>query len=179
MTNIRFAITGLAGALVFAAAPPVAAKNASPGPAETTPAPGMTVKDTTGGIVGTVTKVSNGLVTVKTDKHEAILPVSSFTPHQGALLFGMTQAQLDADVEKQDAAAAAMFKEGARVRGTGGVDAGTITALDANSVTLKLSAGTLVRVPRTGIAAASDGLVVGMTAEQLEAAARPSPANNK
>jgi preprotein translocase subunit YajC len=179
MNNVRSAFTALAGVLCFVGGQPAGAQTASTPSSTMKPAPGMMVKDTAGGIVGTVTKVGNGLVTVKTDKHEAILPISSFTPNKGALLFAMTQAQLDADVEKQDAAAAAMFKEGARVRGTGGVDAGTITALDADSVTLKLASGTSVRVPRSGIAAAADGLVVGMTAEQLEAAARPSPAKNK
>ena len=49
---------------------------------------GMTVKDTSGGVVGTVTKVEPGFVVVKTDKHEVRLPATSFTPHEGALLFG-------------------------------------------------------------------------------------------
>jgi preprotein translocase subunit YajC len=174
MNKFQSSFATFAVCLVVAAAQPAIAQSGAAPAGAIAPAPGMIVKDTSGGIVGTVSKVGDGLVTVKTDKHVAVLPVTSFTPHEGALLFAMTQAELNADVDKHDAEVAAIFKEGAPVRGTGGVDAGTITALDADTVTLKLASGTLVRVPRSGIAAAADGLVVGMTAKQLEAAAGPA-----
>ena len=135
---------------------------------------GMTVKDAAGGIVGTVTKVGDGFIAVKTDKHEANLPTASFTAQGGALLFGETQAQLNAEIEKQDAATAALFKVGTKVSGSAGADAGTISALDSSSVTLKLPSGKVVRVPRSGIAASGDALVVGLTAAELEAAAVPA-----
>ena len=138
------------------------------------PAAGMAVKDAAGAAVGTVTSVSDGFVVVKTDKHEVKLPAASFTPANGALLYGMTQAQLNADIEQQIAAAQAQFKTGATVRGSGGEDVGTITALDADSVTLKLVSGKSVRVPRNGIAPAENGLAIGMTAAQLDAAAGPA-----
>ena len=54
--------------------------------------PGMQVVDTNGGAVGVVTAIKGDLVTVKTDKHEVALPKTSFTVHEGKLLFGMTQA---------------------------------------------------------------------------------------
>jgi preprotein translocase subunit YajC len=174
MNKLQSPFTVLAASLAAFATQPAVAQSITSPPATSAPAPGMMVKDTAGAMVGTVIKVGDGLVTVKTDKHVAVLPVSSFTPHEGALLFAMTQAELNADVEKHDEEVAAMFKEGAAVRGTGGVDAGTIIALNADTVTLKLASGTLVRVPRSGIAAGADGLVVGMTAQQLEAAAGPS-----
>ena len=88
----------------------------------------------------------------------------------------MTQAQLNAEFEKSAMASAAMIKEGASVKGSGGADAGTITAMDAKTVTLKLPSGKAVRVPRSGIAAGTDGLIVGMTAADLDAAAGPAPA---
>jgi preprotein translocase subunit YajC len=46
---------------------------------------------------------------------------------------------------------------------------GTIDAVDSESVTIKLQSGSLIRVPRSGVAAGGDGVVVGLTAEELEA----------
>ena len=37
---------------------------------------------------------------IKTDKHEALLPKASFTVDGGKLLFAMTQAQLNAEIEE-------------------------------------------------------------------------------
>jgi preprotein translocase subunit YajC len=186
MTNVRNGLMALSGALVLGVSQPGFAQTATTPPAATpsstttaaaaAPVAGMTVKDTAGGIVGTVTAVTDGFVTVKTDKHEVRLPVASFTPADGSLLYAMTQAQLNAEVEKSATASAAMIKEGASVKGSGGADAGTITALDAKTVTLKLPSGKAVRVPRSGIAAGADGLIVGMTAADLDAAAGPAPA---
>lgn len=137
---------------------------------------GMTVKDTAGGTVGTVARVETGFVIVKTDKHEVRLPANSFTPHEGALLFGMTQAQLNAEVEKSLAAAAAKIAPGASVTGTAGAAVGTITAVDDQTVTIRLASGNLVRVPRSGVAPGPNGVVVGATAADLEAAAKPAAA---
>ena len=142
--------------------------------ATATPTVGMMVKDAAGGMVGTVTAVSDGFVTVKTDKHEAKLPAASFAPSNGALVYGMTQAQLDTQIETQTAAAAAQFKAGAMVKGSDGAQVATVTAVDADTVTLKLTSGKSVRVPRNGLAGSADGLVIGMTAAQLDAAAGPA-----
>ena len=49
---------------------------------------GMAVKDTSGADVGTVTKVDGGNLMVKTDRHEVLLPATSFTPSNGTLLSG-------------------------------------------------------------------------------------------
>jgi preprotein translocase subunit YajC len=133
---------------------------------------GMVVNDTKGGSVGSVARVDGQFVVVKTDKHEVRLPATSFTPHEGALLFGMTRDQLNADVEKSLAAAAAKIAPGATVTGTAGGAVGTITAVDDQTVTIKLASGNLVRVPRTGVAAGPNGVVVGATAADLEAAAK-------
>ena len=137
---------------------------------------GMTVKDTAGGEVGTVTKVEPGFIVVKTDKHEVRLPSTSFTPHEGALLFGMTRDQLNAETEKALAAAAAKIAPGAAVSDSAGVAVGTLTAVDAGFVTVKLTSGAEVRVPRAGVAPGPNGVVVGTTAAQLQAAASAAPA---
>jgi preprotein translocase subunit YajC len=153
---------------------------ASPATAQTAAAPataaspaasvGMTVKDPAGGTVGTVTAVESGFVTVKTDKHVAKLPSASFRAEAGGLVYGATQAQLNSDIETQLAAAQAQFKTGATVRGAAGTEVGTVTALDADYITLKLTSGKSVRLPRNAVAPGTDGLVLGMTAAQLEAA---------
>jgi len=96
-------------------------------------AAGQQVVDTSGAAVGTVVRVDGGNVIVKTDKHEVALPKTSFTPNEGKLLFGMTQAQLNAEVEKNLAAAAALIAPGATVKGSAGAVVGTIDSVDAES----------------------------------------------
>jgi preprotein translocase subunit YajC len=152
------------------AQPPAAA----PAPAAAAMAVGMTVKDTAGGVVGTVTKVEPGFVVVKTDKHEVRLPAASFTPHEGALLFAMTRDQLNAETERALAAASAKIAAGAAVSDASGGAVGTITAVDAQWVTVKLVSGTEIRLPRTAVSAGPNGALVGNTAAQLEAAAKAS-----
>jgi preprotein translocase subunit YajC len=154
---------------VPAAAQPPAAQAPAAGAAATV---GMAVKDTSGGDVGTVTRVEPGFVVVKTDKHEVRLPAASFTPHEGALLFAMTRDQLNAETERALAAAAAKIAPGAAVSDTSGGAVGTITAVDPQWVTVKLASGSQVRLPRAAVAAGANGVVVGTTAAQLEAAAR-------
>lgn len=158
---------------VAAAGPAVAQTATATAPAAASPSAtvGMTVKDPAGGTVGTVTDVSEGFVTVKTDKHQAKLPAASFRATAGALLYGSTQAQLNSDIEAQLAAGEAQFKTGATVTGAGGANVGTVTAVDAESVTMKLASGKSVRLPRTGVAPSANGLVLGMTAAELDAAA--------
>ena len=130
---------------------------------------GQQVVDTTGAAVATVVRVDGDNVIVKTDKHEVALPKTSFTPNEGKLLFGMTQAQLNAEVEKSLAAASAAVAPGATVKGTGGAVLGTIDSVDTEFVTLKLQSGELVRVPRSGVSGQANGeVVVGLTAEQLK-----------
>jgi preprotein translocase subunit YajC len=154
-------------AALSAAAPPAWAQTA-----QTSIAAGAQVKDSNGGQVGTVTKVDGQFVILKTDKHEVRLPLSSFTAHEGAFLFGMTRDQLNAEVEKTKAQASANLVAGATVRGSQGGTVGTIEAIDDQFVTVKLTSGKLVRLPRAAIAASADGGVIGMTVAELEAAAQ-------
>jgi preprotein translocase subunit YajC len=134
-------------------------------------AAGAAIKDGQGGDVGTVARVDGDFYVVKTDKHEVRLPKTSFTAANGALLFGMTREQLNAAVDQQVAAAQAAVTVGAAVSGSGGTPVGTVSAVDAQYVTLKLKAGGSVRLPRSGVAPGANGLVVGATAAELEAAA--------
>lgn len=152
------------------AAPPLTAQAPV---ADATKWVGMKVLDPNGGEVGAVQSVNDGIVVVKTNRLDASLPVTSFTFQNGKLYFGMTQQQLNAEIEKTVAAEkealASALDVGATVKGSGGNPVGTIASADAEYITIKLLSGKSVRIPRTGIAATGQGAIIGMTAEALEA----------
>jgi preprotein translocase subunit YajC len=160
-------IVGTITAVALAAATPLAPAAAQAPPGITA---GMQITDASGGAVGTVVAVQGDNVQVKTDKHQVLLPKGSFTASGGKLLFGMTQAQLNAEIEKSAAAADAAIAAGATVKGTGGATIGTVDSVAADTVTIKLESGKLVQIPRSGVRGSPDGsVVIGLTAEQLEA----------
>lgn len=165
-------VTGLSVALFAtgAAVQPALAQ------AQASMAAGAQVKDTAGGDVGTVTQVDGQFVILKTDRHEVRLPVSSFTAHQGHFIMAMTRDQLNAEVDKTKAAASAKLVAGASVAGSQGGNVGTIDAIDDQYVTVKLTSGKLVRLPRNAIAPGPNGGVIGMTVAELEAAAAQATA---
>jgi preprotein translocase subunit YajC len=129
---------------------------------------GTVVKDTNGGQVGTVASVDGEFLIVKTDKHEVKLPKASFTATDSGLLFGMTQAQLNAEVEKAKVDPAELLKAGAVVRDTAGGVVGTVETVEADLATVKLPT-TSVQLPVSAFAADAQGLVIGVTAAELEA----------
>jgi preprotein translocase subunit YajC len=141
---------------------------------------GMQVTDTAGGAVGTVTAIKGGNLLVKTDKHEALLPRTSFSVANGKLLFGMTQAQLDAEIEKNLSAANAAIVAGATVKGLQGTQIGTIDSVADGKVTIALPSGKKIAVAQDGVRGNPDGTVtVGLSADQLDAQVRsgsPAPA---
>lgn len=149
---------------------------AQPAAAQANIAAGAKINDTKGGEVGTVTRVDGQFVVLRTDKHEVRLPIASFTPHEGVLLVAMTRDELNAEVEKSLASADAKLVAGAAVAGSQGSPIGTIESIDDEFATLKLTSGTLVKLPRSGVAAGPNGAVIGMTAAQLEAAAAAAAA---
>lgn len=142
-----------------------------PPPVATTFSVGMPVVDAQGGAVGTITVVTTDTVTVKTTKHQAQLPKASLTISEGKALLGLTQAELEASVERTLATVpSAELKVGATVKGSGGASIGTIDAVEAENVTIKLSTGQRISIPRSGIIVDPDGGgVIGMTAAELEA----------
>jgi len=132
--------------------------------------PGMQVTDASGAPVGTVKEVQGSNLLVRTDKHEALLPSASFTVSDGKLLFGMTQAQLDAQIEKSLEASSAAIVAGATVKGLGGVQVGTIDAVADGKATITLQDGKKIAVPQEGLRGNTDGSVtIGYSAAQLEA----------
>jgi preprotein translocase subunit YajC len=134
---------------------------------------GMSVTDASGGAVGTVTAISGDNLQVKTDKHEVLLPKASFTVDGNKLLFGMTQAQLDAEIEKSQAAADASVTAGATVKGLQGTEIGKIDSVSDGGVVIALSSGKKIQVARNGVRGNPDGTVtVGLSADQLDAATK-------
>ena len=60
-------------------------------------------------------------------------------------------------IEKDKAAAEASLAVGAPVKDSAGASVGTIEAIDAEFVTIKLASGKSVRLPRNGIAGSANG----------------------
>lgn len=131
--------------------------------------PGMAVKDSSGASVGTVVAVSDNGYTIRTDKHDILVPSQSFTEAEGNLLIAMSQGQLNAAFEQAQAAASAALVVGASVKGAGGTPVGKISKIDEESVIIVLDDGAEIALPRSGIAGGADGAVIGLTLEQLRA----------
>jgi len=131
---------------------------------------GMQVTDASGGAVGTVAGINGPNLLIKTDKHEAQVPRSSFSVSNGKLLFAMTQAQLDAEIEKSSAAASAAIVTGATVKVLGGATVGTIDSVADGNATITLQDGKKIAVAQTGLRGNPDGSVtIGYSAAQLDA----------
>jgi len=168
--NIRKIIAFSAAALVL----PLAA----PALGQATLRVGATVTDPQGGTVGTITAIDGANLTLHTDRHDVRLPVTSFTATADTVLFGMTQAALNAAVEQAEAAAAQAFQVGAVLHDNTGAVVGPVTALEADTATVQIDANVL-RVPRGALQPGHGGLVINATRAQLLAAsvpAAPTPA---
>lgn len=138
---------------------------------------GMQIVDTAGAQVGTVTAIRGDNLEIKTDKHDALLPKSSFTLDNGKLLFGMTQAQLDAQIEASLAASEKSVVAGATVNGSAGSTVGKIETVDNGQATITLTSGKRIQVPSKALRGNSDGSVtIGYTSEQLDALVAGTPA---
>jgi len=150
----------------------------APATAQQAPAPeiqaGMKVEDPQGGAVGTVSAVTADVVTVRTDRLDAQMPRSAFTVAPDKLLISLTRAELNAEVERAQAAAQSKLVAGATVTGSKGTPVGTIDAIDEQFVTLKLVSGKMIRMPRSSLGAGPEGGIIGLTAEELEAKVAPS-----
>jgi hypothetical protein len=131
---------------------------------------GMKVTDSSGAAVGSVVGLKDSNLLIRTDKHDALLPSSSFTIDGGKLLFGMTQAQLDTQIEQSLAAASSAIVAGATVKGLAGTAVGTIDSVADGNVTIALQDGKKIAVPQAGLRGNTDGSVtIGFSAAQLEA----------
>lgn len=140
-------------------------------------APGMQVTDPNGGAVGTVKAVEGDNLLINTGAHQVLLPKTSFTAQEGKLYFGMTQTQLNAEIEKSTAAADAAVASGATVKGLQGTEIGKIESVTDSNVVIALPSGKKIQIARKGVRGNSDGTVTtGLTAEQVNAATDGSAA---
>jgi preprotein translocase subunit YajC len=166
-----FASAALVPGAALAQAPAQAPATApAAGAAVTT---GATVYDTSGGVVGTVESTDGTNAVVNTGTVKAAIPLTSLGKGAQGPVLAMTKAQLEAAAGQQQAQASADFKAklvpGATVYGTGGTQLGTIKSVDASGVTLTTADGDAV-LPVTGFGPGPQGILLGMTAEQLKAA---------
>ena len=165
-------ISGIIAGAVLALAAPAAPVLAQ---AQAAISVGMPVTDTNGGAVGTVTAVQGDNIQVKTDKHEALLPTASFAVDGNKLLFAMTQAELNAAIEKSLDAANASVAAGAAVKSVAGADIGKIESVTDTAVVIALPSGKKVQIAKNGVRGNPDGTVtVGFTPEQIEAQIKDS-----
>lgn len=156
----HFAASALAAALLFPLAAPAAA--------QTAPAVGAVVSDPQGGEVGRIDSVDGDYVVIRTDRHEARIPVTSFTVTDNSVLFALTRDQLNAQMDQALAEAQQAFVVGAVVHDRDGAVIGPVEALDAETVTVKLGEQP-IRLPRSAVAAGQNGLIIGATLADLQA----------
>ena len=171
----------LSGAAMLAwSAVPASAQSAGAGTATTAaarPTVGATVYDTTGNVVGTVDSVNGDVAVVATGKNKVGIPLTSFGKGDKGPLLAMTRDQLDQAAAGAKAQQAASVTQGATVMDSQGVTIGTVKSVDSQYALVDMQ-GTEVKLPLSAFATRDNGLMLGMTKAQLEAAAKPAAGAN-
>lgn len=169
-------IVSIVGAALGAVlVPAVSAQTSAPAPAQTAAGPtvGATVYDAQGAEVGKIESVADGNAVVFTGTNRGTIPLSSFGTSPKGPTLGMTRAQLDEAAVKAAAAAIeqlrARLTPGTEVRGTAGAVVAKVKALDGDNVVMTTSRGE-VRVPVTGVGVNAQGVFIGMTQAEFDAA---------
>ena len=152
--------------LLLAAATPLAAN------AQTAPAPQAGAAAPAAG-AATAAAPTVGATVVDTGTVKAAVPLSSFGTGPKGPTLAMTKAELEAAAGQGAAQAAAQFQSqlttGATVYGAGGTSVGTIKAVEGEFVTLTTPKGD-ARLPKGSFGPGPQGVTIGMTAAQLDAA---------
>jgi siroheme synthase len=154
-----------------AAMPLLAQTATTAAPATASVTAGATVLDTKGGSVGTVASVANNVAVVDTGTVKAGIPTSAFAQGDKGLVIAMTKAELEAAAQGSQAQVAAAITAGAAVADTSGAAVGKIDSVDGGFAVVA-TPNAKVRLPKTAFAKGPNGLVIGMTLAQLEAAAK-------
>lgn len=173
------AIGMLAAAPAFAQTTPAPAQTPAPAgapaaAASANVAAGATVYDTSGGVIGTVASVNGDVVVIDTGTHKAGVPMTSIGKGAKGPTMAMTKTQLDAAAAQQQQQAQAQVQQslvaGAQVKSLNGTAVvGTVKSADAQFVTLTTPKGE-VKLPTSGFSMGPSGLIVGLTAQQFDAA---------
>jgi preprotein translocase subunit YajC len=195
LAGAAFALTSIPALAQDGATPPAATAGTTPtapagtmAPAGTTAttaaaptakpdvAVGKKVVDAQGGDVGTISAVQNGVAMVDTGTSKAGVAVGSFAAKEDKLVLGMTKAQLDQAAQGQQATAQADLQAaltpGAAISDSSGGSVGKVDAVEGEFVTVATASNVKAKLPKTAFAKGPNGLVIGMTAAQLEAAAK-------
>lgn len=179
-----YLVPALAAMLVAPVAAHAQADAATAAPAASTAGASLTVGakvyDPQGAEIGTIENVSGGNVVVNTGTNRATLASTAFgTSPKGATL-NTTRAQLDAAVAAASAKASTATKAalvaGAQVRGEGGAVVGTVKEVEGDNVVLDREAGP-VALTSQFFTTDANGLVLTMTAAELDAAAKAAGAS--
>lgn len=162
---------------------PAAASAQAAATAAATPnlAVGTVIYDPQGGEVGKIDTISGDAIVVDTGAHKATLPRNAFGTGAKGPTVTITKAQIDEQVaaaaQKAAAALDAALVVGAEVKGKAGTPVGTVKEVSADKVVIDRAAGP-VALARNAIGLSAQGLFISLTAEELDAVAKPAPAAN-
>jgi hypothetical protein len=135
--------------------------------------PGTAVVDASGAPVGTVESVTAQGAVVSTGTAKANLPLNAFAKRDNGVAISMTKAELEAAVSN---VAPPKIEVGAAVNDTSGAKVGTIESVTGDQVVVA-TATSKAALPTKAFAQGPNGLVIGMTAAQLEAAVKAATPN--
>ena len=164
-----------AASLGAAMAPLTAQAQTAPAPAAQASAAkvGDTIFDDAGAEVGKIESINAGVAVVFTGTNRASVPLTSFGTSPKGPTFGMSKAQLDEAAAKAAASAQqdlrAKLTTGAEVFGKNGAVIATVKSVDGDNVALTSAKGD-VTVPITGLGTNAQGLYLGMTQAEFDAA---------
>ena len=164
----------LVSAVVFV---PGSALAQAPAPAAQGPvlSVGSVIFDPQGGEVGKIDSMTSDAVVIDTGAHKATLPKSAFGSSTKGPTITITKAQIDTQVaaalEKAAAELNALFVPGAEVRGKSGAHVGVVKEVNGDQVVIDRASGP-VSLIKAAFAASPQGLVISMTAAELDAATK-------
>lgn len=129
----------------------------------------IVVLDTNGDQVAEVLGRTEDMFKVKTDLYEIELPAESFRASEdGNYVMALTQAELNAMYEASLRSVEDSIAVGKAVVDADLQPAGTIEVVGPETVTIRLTNGTVVRVPANGITARAEGAILGYRNADLE-----------
>lgn len=151
------------------------AQEAPAAAAAPTLAVGGTIYDAQGEEVGTIDSIADTTVVVNTGTNKAALPKTSIGSGPKGPMVSITKTQIDEQVAaaagKAAAALDAALVAGAEVKGKAGTPVGTIKEVKGDLIVLDRPGGA-VSLPKKAFGMGAQGLYIGMTAAELDAAAK-------
>ena len=135
---------------------------------------GTPVSGLQGAPIGTIEQVMGDNVVVATTAGKATLPRTAFTQGPNGLSIGMSAAQLQAQIAGATAALSAQLVKGTQIRDPQGVLVGTIDVVEGEKATVVTSSGKKVVLPVNALGSGTSGLVVGISAAEIEKTAAGS-----